>query len=96
MRLASWSRLERVPAGELLAAHPGHADPKHAAIARAQEEGRIVGGLRPDEVYALVIALAGTWGPVSATFTASVADDPADHERRREILRGVVARALVP
>lgn len=88
--------MERVPTGDLLAAHPGHADPKHAAIARAQEEGRIVGGIRPDEVYALIIAMAGTWSPVSATFTASGEDDDADHERRRTAPRSVVARALVP
>lgn len=96
VRLAGWSRLERVPAGELLAAHPGHADDKHAAIARAQDEGRILGGIRPAELYALVIALAGTWSPVSATFTASAQDAEADHARRRAALRDVVARALLP
>ena len=96
VRLAGWNRLERVPAGPLLAAHPGLADPKHEAIARAQAEGRIVAGIRPDEVYALLIALAGTWSPVSATFTASTDDPEADHERRREVLRQVVERALVP
>ncbi len=95
VRLASWSRLERVPTGELLAAHPGRADDKHAAIAAAQAAGRIRGGIRPDEVYALIIAMAGTWSPVSATFTATLGDDEADHERRRAALREVVARALV-
>ncbi|WP_354698095.1 HTH-type transcriptional repressor [Paraconexibacter sp. AEG42_29] len=96
VRLASWSRLERVPVGDLLSAHAGLADPKLAAIARAQAAGRIVGGIRPDEVYALIIALAGTWSPVSATFTASPQDSAADHERRRAVLRDVVGRALVP
>jgi AcrR family transcriptional regulator len=96
VRLASWCRLERVPTGELLAEHPGISDDKHDAIAAAQADGRIVGGIRPDEVYALIIALAGTWSPVSATFTASVGDPPEDHERRRGVLRDVVARALVP
>ncbi len=96
VRLTSWNRLERVPAGDVLAGHEELARPKYDAIARAQREGRIVSGIRPDEVYALVIALAGTWSPVSATFTASAADDPADHERRRAALRLVVARALVP
>ena len=96
VRLASWNRLERVPIGHLLAAHPGLIDDKHDAIARAQAEGRIIDGIRPDEVYALVIAIAGTWSPVSATYTASLEDDRADHERRREVLRSVVARALLP
>ena len=96
VRLASWYRLERVPTGELLAEHPGHGDDKHAAIARAQAAGRIVAGIRPDEVYALVIALAGTWSPISATFTASDAGGEQAHDRRRSTLRSVVSRALVP
>jgi hypothetical protein len=85
-----------VPTGDLLVAHPGLADAKLTAVEQAQREGRIVDGVRPDDVYALIIALAGTWSPVSATFTASTADDEADHERRRAALRRVVARALVP
>lgn len=96
VRLASWYRLERVPTGPLLAAYPGLADDKHEAVARAQAEGRIVGGIRPDEVYALLVALAGTWSPVSATLTATAADGEAEHERRRAVLRGMVERSLVP
>ena len=96
VRLASWYRLERVPIGELLAAHPGPADDKHRAIAQAQADGQVVGGVAPHEVFALVIALAGTWSPISATFTASAGDGEAEHDRRREVLRGVVRRALVP
>ncbi len=96
VRLASWNRLERVAAGDLLAGHAALAQPKYDAIAEAQREGQVVGGIRPDEVYSLVIALAGAWSPVSATYTASDADDEADHERRRAALRLVVARALVP
>jgi len=96
VRLASWYRLERVPTGQLLVAHPGHGDGKHDAIARAQAQGRIVDDVPPDEVYALLIALAGTWSPVSATFTASLADSDAEHDRRRTALRAVVRRALVP
>lgn len=96
VRLASWNRLERVPTGELLAAYPGRSDDKHAVIARAQADGRIVGGIRPDEVYALLIAVAGTWSPISATFAASAADGEPDHDRRRRVLRDVVERALVP
>jgi AcrR family transcriptional regulator len=96
VRLASWSRLERVPTGDLLAEFPGLADDKHEAIAQAQREGRIVDGIRPDEVYALIIAIAGTWSPVSAIFTASQKDTEADHDRRRAALREVIERALVP
>ena len=96
IRLTSWNRLERVPAGDILEGHAELTRPKYEAIARAQEEGHVVAGIRPDEVYSLVIALAGTWSPVSATFTASAAEDGAEHERRRAALRLVVRRALVP
>lgn len=96
VRLAGWCRLERVSAGDLLRGHPELVAPKYEAVTRAQAEGRIVADLRPEEVYALVIALAGTWSPISATFAAAAADDGADHDRRRQALRAVVARALVP
>lgn len=96
VRLSSWNRLELVPTGALLHGHHDLVQPKYDAIVRAQDEGHIIPELRPEEVYALVIALAGTWSPVSATFTASALEDPAEHERRRTALRLVVHRALVP
>ncbi len=96
VRLASWNRLERVPRGPLLAGHQHLTDPKLDAVASAQARGRVVDGIRPDDVYALVIALAGAWSPVSATYTASVTDDSGDHERRRAALRLAVQGALVP
>jgi AcrR family transcriptional regulator len=95
VRLASWYRLERVQSGDLLAGHPSLTDDKHQAIARAQADGRLVDDLHPEDVYALVIALAGAWSPASVTYTASRADEEADHERRRTALRGVVRRALL-
>ncbi len=96
VRLASWRRLERTRAGALLAHHPELTDPKHDAIADAQRRGTVRADLPPDEVYALVIALAGTWSPISATYAASPGDDEADHDRRRAALRDVVARAFAP
>ncbi len=96
VRLTSWKRLERVPAGDILAGHETLAQPKYDAIAEAQREGRVVRGIRPDEVYSLVVALAGTWSPVSSTYTASAEEDASEHERRRAALRLVVGRALVP
>lgn len=95
VRLASWNRLERVPEGALLLGHDDLVQPKYDAIARAQLDGQIVRDIRPEEVYALVIALAGTWSPVSGTYTASAVHDVADHERRRAALRLAVQRALV-
>ena len=96
VRLASWYRLERVPTGDLLAAHPGLGDDKVRAVAEAQARGRVVADVAPQDVYALVIALAGTWSPISATTSASGADDAVTHERRRTALRAAVRRALVP
>ena len=96
VRLASWKRLERTPTGALLEAHPELTADKFDAIARAQAEGSVLPGLRPDDVYALVIALAGTWSPASATVTATSDDSDTDHERRRAALREVVGRALCP
>ena len=96
VRLASWNRLERVPTGDLLAANPGLTRPKFDAIERAQRDGTILPGIRPDDVYALVIALAGAWSPISATHAASADDDAEHHARRRAVLHSAVARALTP
>ena len=96
VRLSSWNRLERVPVGALLSGHQDLVRPKHDAIVRAQEQGRIVREISPEDVYALVIALAGTWSPVSGTYTASAPQAGADHDRRRAALRLAVERALVP
>ena len=96
VRLASWKRLERTPTGALLVAHPDLTAEKTDAIAQAQADGHIARGLHPDDVYALVIALAGAWSPASATYTASKDDSAADHARRRSALRDVVQRALGP
>lgn len=95
LRLATWSRLERVPSGDLLASVPGHADPKHEAILKAQRDGVIVPDLTPPEIYSLVTAIAMTWSPVNVTFAASRADDEAAHARRRSIIADVVARAFL-
>ena len=42
IRLTSWNRLERVPAGDILAGYDALARPKYDAVARAQAEGRVV------------------------------------------------------
>lgn len=96
IRLTSWNRLERVPAGDILTGYQALAQPKYDAVARAQAQGAVVDGIPPDEVFRLVIALAGAWSPVSGTYAASTSDTTADHERRRAALRLVVRRALVP
>ena len=97
IRLTSWHRLERVRSGYLLrSGTEALTQPKHDAVVRAQTAGLVVADVRPDDVYALVIALSTTWSPVSGTYVATGGDPAADHERRRATLRRVVARALVP
>lgn len=96
VRLASWNRMERVPTGNLLNGYETLSQPKFDAIACAQTQGLIIAGVCPEEIYSLVIALAGTWSPVSGTYTASVKDDQLDHDRRRKALHLTVQRAFVP
>lgn len=51
VRLASWNRLERVPSGDLLVAHPGLTEDKFASIEQAQR----------------MAASSGTCGPTRCT-----------------------------
>ncbi|GAB2928897.1 TetR family transcriptional regulator [Rhodococcus aerolatus] len=95
IRLVGWNRLERTPVGDLLAGHGALTDPKRVAIEQAQRDGVVVDGIAPDDVYSLVIGIAGSWSPLSGTATAAPDDDEADHVRRRDALRETVTRALV-
>ena len=94
VRLATWNRLERVPAGDLLADMAAHTAKKYEAITAAQRAGRLDPAINPADVYALVIALSLTWGPSSVTYAASREDREADHAYRRAVLEKVVARAF--
>lgn len=93
VRLTTWLRMERRPAGPLFDS-PRH-DTKLAAIARAQAEGRIRQA-DPSDLLALVIALSCTWSPASSTYAATAEDPAAEHERRRTLLRESVQRILAP
>jgi AcrR family transcriptional regulator len=96
VRLAAWSRLERRHTGPLTAdPTPGFAE-KLDNIAAAQAAGHIDTMFDPFDVLVTVIALSMAWSPASTTFTASPADDEADHERRRTVVRTLVARAYAP
>lgn len=94
VRLATWNRLERSPAGDLLAGAEGHTRWKYGAIADRQTAGELDPVIRPRDVYSLVIALSLTWGPSSVTYAASRADSDADHAYRRAVLTKIVARAF--
>ena len=94
VRLATWARLERTPAGHLFA-EAGEA-PKVQAIAEAQQAGLVHPDLPPADVHSLVISMAMTWSPGSLTYTATTADPADDHDRRRTSLAAAVRRAFAP
>jgi AcrR family transcriptional regulator len=93
VRLITWLRLERRPAG-LIADAPAH-EPKLTDIARAQAAGRVRPG-DPFDLLTLVIAMASAWSPASGIYTATADEPAADHGRRRALLRDSVERALAP
>ncbi|SER59162.1 transcriptional regulator, TetR family [Lentzea xinjiangensis] len=96
VRLATWARLERVPAGALVTSMPEQAERKLAAISDMQRAGRIDPALAPEDVLAMVSMFALTWSPASLFHTATQADPEADHERRRQALAEAVRRAFSP
>lgn len=97
LRLATWYRLERVPAGDLLASFEGRGDddPRLRAIADVQRDELVDPALAPYEVFSLVVAIAMTWSPVNVTFAASLEDEESEHARRRAVIAQVVSSALV-
>ncbi|MGI5499707.1 TetR family transcriptional regulator [Lentzea sp. CA-135723] len=94
VRLATWARLERIPAGALVTSMPEQTELKLGAIAAEQRAGRIDPALDPADVLAMVSMLALTWSPASLFYTATPADARADHERRRAALAETVRRAF--
>ncbi|MFJ6610526.1 TetR family transcriptional regulator [Streptomyces sp. NPDC091289] len=95
IRLATWARLERRPAGHLVEEGRRRDDRKLRLIAEAQEAGRVRPG-DPFDVLAMVIAMSMAWSPVSNVYAATD-DEPADvHEQRRTMLRACVRRAVTP
>ncbi|MEU8701386.1 TetR family transcriptional regulator [Streptomyces sp. NPDC048680] len=94
VRLATWARLERTPAGHLFS--EADESPKIEAITRAQDAGHIDPDLPAADVHSMVISMAMTWSPGSLTYTATTADPDADHDRRRTSLAVAVRRAFRP
>jgi AcrR family transcriptional regulator len=94
IRLATWSRMERRPTGPLLADADQRNDHKLRAIAEAQAAGQVVPG-DPFDVMALVISMSMAWSPVSNVYAASADEPEEDHQRRRELLRDTVRRAVM-
>lgn len=95
IRLATWARLERRPAGLLVADTERRDDAKLRAIAEAQQAGLVRAG-DPFDLMAVVIAMSMAWSPVSNVYAATI-DEPAEvHDRRRDLLRDSVRRAVAP
>jgi AcrR family transcriptional regulator len=94
IRLATWARLERRPAGHLVEEAGRLDDPKLRAIAGAQAAGIVRQGA-PFDVMAMVIAMSMAWSPVSNVYAATAEEDPELHERRRALLRESVRRAVM-
>jgi AcrR family transcriptional regulator len=96
VRLVTWIRLERRPAGLIAdsSADPNHV-PKLTAIAQAQAAGRLRPG-DPFELLTLIIGLACAWSPASSLYAATADEPAADHERRRALLRESVQRVVAP
>jgi AcrR family transcriptional regulator len=95
IRLATWARLERRPAGHLLVDADRVDAVKLDAIAAAQGRGDVVDG-DPFDVMAIVIAMSMAWSPVSNVYAASRDEAAAEHERRRAFLRRAVEKAVSP
>ncbi|MBN6035981.1 TetR family transcriptional regulator [Amycolatopsis sp. 195334CR] len=95
IRLATWARLERRPAGHLVADADRLDGVKLGAIADAQAAGLVRDG-DPFDLMAMVIAMSMAWSPVSNVYAAT-ADEPEEvHERRRALLRESVRLAVQP
>jgi AcrR family transcriptional regulator len=98
IRLATWARLERRPAGHLVADDEARVreEGKLEAIRAAQADGTVGVAADPFDVMALVIAMSMAWSPVSNVYAATAEEAASEHERRRTLLRQAVGRAFPP
>ncbi|MYW93837.1 TetR/AcrR family transcriptional regulator [Amycolatopsis rubida] len=95
IRLATWERLERRPAGHLVDDSNRLDDAKLRAIADAQAAGVVRDG-EPFDLMAMVIAMSMAWSPVSNVYAASDQEALELHEQRRNLLRDSVQRVIAP
>lgn len=95
IRLATWARLERRPAGYLVDEADRLDDVKLRAIADAQAAG-IVRAADPFDLMAMVIAMSMAWSPVSNVYAATDQEPEEAHEQRRTLLRESVRRVVTP
>ncbi|HZE33085.1 MAG TPA: TetR family transcriptional regulator [Actinoallomurus sp.] len=95
IRLATWARLERRPAGYLVVEADRLDDGKLRAIADAQAAGTVRAG-DPFDLMAMVIAMSMAWSPVSNVYAATDQEPTETHEQRRTLLRESVRRVVTP
>ena len=93
VRLLTWLRLERQPAGGL-GQNAGH-EPKLAEIRRAQAAGRVRAG-DPFDLFTLTLSMAFAWSAASVVYAATAGDPAGDHDRRRALLADCVRGAISP
>jgi AcrR family transcriptional regulator len=96
VRLATWSRLERAPAGDLYARPPELDATRVRSITDAQAKGIINPSIAPHEVLALVTAMSQAWSPASTIYAATKDEPKAEHDKRRKALALAVQRAFAP
>ncbi|GAA1166635.1 TetR family transcriptional regulator [Streptomyces hebeiensis] len=96
IRLAAWARLEGVVTEKLVTDSSAVAA-KHRAIAEAQRAGPVTAAMEPEDVLALVIAMALAWSPGGPSAPSAASDDPSsDHARRKKALFAAVSGAFAP
>lgn len=93
IRLMAWARLEQRPTGFVFTDFDP--EPKLSAVARAQADGRLRAG-DPFDLVTLVAAMAFAWSPASSVYAAGADEPAAAHDRRRDLLRDCVRRAVAP
>jgi AcrR family transcriptional regulator len=93
-RLLAWARLERTPVGALFH-HRGDPDrAKLDALVDAQARGVLVDDVAPEDLWAMIIALAATWAQSAIVYTADANEASAVHNRRKAALASTARRAF--
>lgn len=95
IRLATWARMERRPAGHLVEDVDRLDEAKLRAIAEAQAAGLVRAG-DPFDLMAMVIAMSMAWSPVSNVYAATDQEAEEIHDHRRTLLRESVRRVIAP
>lgn len=94
VRLVTWTRLERTPTGGLFGELAHHDEANLRALSDAQSAGILVDDVGPEELWALLISLAGTWAQAAIVHAANTTEEPQLHERRKQALASTTRRAF--